>query len=404
MMNSTGLAMQMIGLAHQLVADGHDVACVCDPALATLCETHHVRRIPYDGAQGSFTLKQWLSPEATLAQFRYLQSAFREFAPDVVAASPFGFGPAIATELAGLPLVVIGGITFPWAVGTHHRERLLSMFDASRTVLGLPRVAGAGRSGHPPWLGDLYLLQSSPRLSGPVPCTGRVRWVGDCSWDPPTVHDPELDSWLAEIRRSGCKMVYAQFGREFGGAPIFPRLVDVAARLELALVMDTGRSDHPYSSNTERVLARPFVPRGVVMPRSALAIGAGQPTTILGALAHRIPMVLLADGSGTEETTAICAELGIARVGSLAQVTTADLVDMIADALASAPLRLAIDPVAAELSRLGGRRYAAELVAECARAGTMARRRARDMPGGTTPERLRAGAACVSAPSEPRTE
>lgn len=377
MMDSTGLAIQAIGLGQQLSANGHDVACVCNPALAGLCETHRIRRVACDGGRDSFTLRQWGTPEATVAQLRHLQAALREFAADVLVASPFGFGPAIAAELAGLPLVVIGGITFPWAVSTQLRDGLLAKFDASRAVLGLPRIADTGRRGHPPWLGDLYLLQSSSRLSGPVPCSDRIRWVGDCSWDPPAAPDLELEAWLAAVQRAGRRLIYAQFGREFGSPPIYPRLFEAATRLDLAVAIDTGRSDEPYSLTTEQIFARRFVPRGVVMPRSALALGSGQPTTILSALAHRLPMVLLADGSGTEKTTATSAELGIARVSPLAQVTAVDLADLIADAIDSASIRRAVAVVANEILSLGGLQRAAELIAECGLAGPAARPRRR---------------------------
>jgi len=363
-MDSIGLAMQMFGIAGELVADGHAIACVANPSIAEACEAYHVRRIERGSTQDSFTLRQWITPTMASAQFRYLDAAIKEFSPDVLVASPFGFGPSLCAEINRVPLVVIGGMTFSWAAGTYRREDGLRMFDAARVALGLPRIGTAGLVGHPPWLGDRFLLQSSPTLSGPVPCSDRVRWVGDCSWDPPSVADPELVAWLAATERTGKRLIYAQCGREFGDTSIDERLFEVCSRHDLSVAIDTGRSDRPRRSTVERVFARPFIARADVLPRCSLVIASGQPTTTLGALAHRLPMVLLAHGSGTEETVAACAAAGVARVGSLASVTTEALDALITDAIDSPAMRDAASSVAEELARLGGRRRAVDLIAE----------------------------------------
>ena len=115
------------------------------------------------------------------------------------------------------------------------------------------------------------------------------------------------------------------------------------------------------------MFARPFVPRAEVLPHCAVVVGSGQPTTVLGALAHRLPLVLLAHGSGTEETAEASARAGIARIGTQSSITAPELRDLIADTIDSATMRVAIGAVADELAQLGGRRRAAHIITELAR-------------------------------------
>jgi hypothetical protein len=310
-MDSPGIALQMAGLARELHGMQHVTACVANERIAPLCDAYELRRIRADSDRSSFSLRRWAAPAATLLQLHHLEHAIRTFAPDVLVASPFGYGPALAAEHHRLPLVVLGGLVHLWQVGTERRREGLEWYSAGRRAAGLPAHTG---DGHAPWLGDLFLLQGTPALSGANEHEDNIRHVGDCTWDPPECRDPVLLAWLA-ARDSTVPLAYVQCGREFGATPVLDNLTLAAKRLGIALAIDTGRNDRPFSLDGEHVYARPFVARSAVLPLASLVITSGQPSSVLAALAHGLPLVLLPHGSGTEETADACVRAGVALGG-----------------------------------------------------------------------------------------
>jgi hypothetical protein len=361
----------MFGLGRALAAIGVEVGYVAHPRMAATCETFAARRIAPGGANGGFTLRAWSSPDETRQTAAHLGAAIDAFAPDVLVATPFGYGPAIASEATGLPLAVIGGLTFLWGGHAWRHQDGLRSYEAARLALGLAPLGARAAEAHPPWLGDLVLLQSVPSLSGAARPGERLAWVGDCSWDPPHERDPALTAWLADAERAGRGVVYAQSGREFGVAPIDQHLATIGDELGLAVAIDTARSDQPRRHAQAWLHVRPFIPRGDVLPSARLVVASGQPTVVLGALAHRVPLVLLANGSGTDEAAAACEAAGVARAGRLEGTTVDTLRALIGDALGG-HLQPAVERVARELEAAGGPRRAAEHVVDLARAGRVA--------------------------------
>jgi hypothetical protein len=297
--------------------------------------------------------------EATTLQLRHLQHAARVVRPDVIVSSPLNYGPAIAAELLGVPLVVIGGLTFLWSPGMWRHDDGWNHYRASRAALGL-RSAVEEPDGFPPWLGQRFLLQSTPSLSGPLEWD-RFDWIGDAIWDPPNAADPALDAWIDGARGRARKIIYVQAGREFGKQPLLEHLEAASQRLDVAFAVSSGRSDREATTTSERVWARPFVPRATVLPHAALVIGSGQPTTVLGALRHELPCVLFFSGSGTEEAALACSHRGLAHVAALEDATQDSFVEIVARALADRAIYRAASSLAAELRLAGGLEAAADI-------------------------------------------
>jgi hypothetical protein len=350
----------MAGLARELHGMQHVTACVANERIAPLCDAYELRRIRADSDRSSFSLRRWAAPAATLLQLHHLEHAIRTFAPDVLVASPFGYGPALAAEHHRLPLVVLGGLVHLWQVGTERRREGLEWYSAGRRAAGLPAHTG---DGHAPWLGDLFLLQGTPALSGANEHEDNIRHVGDCTWDPPECRDPVLLAWLA-ARDSTVPLAYVQCGREFGATPVLDNLTLAAKRLGIALAIDTGRNDRPFSLDGEHVYARPFVARSAVLPLASLVITSGQPSSVLAALAHGLPLVLLPHGSGTEETADACVRAGVALARQLTQATADVLTASIDETLSSARMREAARATGRDIARLGGLRRAARLITD----------------------------------------
>lgn len=365
-MDAPGLAYQAVGLAKEIEARGHRAVVVSSATVAEIFARHGVTRIPRPRSDGhSFRLWKWTAVEATLLQVLHIEHAARSFRPDLIVASPLGFGPALAAERLGVPLVVIGGLTFLWDPGTWRHDEGWHYYLAGRAALGLAAPPAEARNGYAPWLGEAFLLQSSPSLTGPLRWP-RCRWAGDCSWDPP-VDDPELVAWLDAADRRGRRVVYLQTGREFGAAPLLGMLEEAAHRLELSFAVSTGHGDSEPTQSSDWLWARPLVPRATALPRSVLVVGSGQPTTVLGALGHGLPCVLVWSGSGTEEAADACRRRGVALAERLVDASPSRITGLLQQALADPDLGRSARDVGTELRALGGLGGAAAVALEIAR-------------------------------------
>jgi UDP:flavonoid glycosyltransferase YjiC (YdhE family) len=100
-----------------------------------------------------------------------------------------------------------------------------------------------------------------------------------------------------------------------------------------------------------------------VLPHCSLVIGSGHPTTVLGALTHGLPLVLLSNGSGTEEAAEACQRAGVAITAPLADATPSVVAALLTRAFGDAALRRAAVAVGADLRSRGGLAAVAEIVA-----------------------------------------
>jgi UDP:flavonoid glycosyltransferase YjiC (YdhE family) len=95
-----------------------------------------------------------------------------------------------------------------------------------------------------------------------------------------------------------------------------------------------------------------------------VVLGTGHPTTVLGALRWERPLVLLPNGSGTDEAAAACVVAGVARAHPAEQLSVDVLVDMLSDAISSHRMRSAASRLGLELQARGGLGEAARRIVE----------------------------------------
>jgi UDP:flavonoid glycosyltransferase YjiC (YdhE family) len=98
---------------------------------------------------------------------------------------------------------------------------------------------------------------------------------------------------------------------------------------------------------------------------------------VLGALAHGLPLVMLPNGSGTDQTAEACADAGVAVTSPLERVTATILGTLVVDALDRPELRSASAALGRSIRELGGAAAAAGHVLDAiTSAGTTNRSRA----------------------------
>jgi UDP:flavonoid glycosyltransferase YjiC (YdhE family) len=213
-----------------------------------------------------------------------LRAVVREWRPDVLVRDCWEFAATLVAEEAGLPLARV-------ALG-------LAEIDARSARLAAPAVdrarAAAGLPGDP--AGER--LRAGPYLTG----------VPDGLEDPAAPAPPGTlrfgagaPSPPAAARRRDPPLVYVSFGTVTGQShlPYFPDLhrtvLEALAALPVRVVVTVGPDADPAELGPlpPRVRAERWLPQADVLAEAAVAVCHGGYGTVLGALAHGVPLVVL---------------------------------------------------------------------------------------------------------------
>jgi len=128
----------------------------------------------------------------------------------------------------------------------------------------------------------------------------------------------------------------------------FQLLLDALAGLDVEVLLTTGRSHDPSTLDVpDNARVEQFVPQSETLPRASLVVSHGGSGTLLGALAHGVPLVVTPHAADQFDNARAAAATGVARV-------------VMPDELDEAAVREAVAAVRAELSY----REAAERVAD----------------------------------------
>ena len=173
---------------------------------------------------------------------------------------------------------------------------------AIKASYGLQRVAMSRYlvlSPFPPILRDpAFPLPPTARLFRPM--EARDRPSGPVPW-------PE--------RLAGAPTVYFTLGTEFNveSGDLFTRVLAGLRQLPVNVLVTVGQEIDPaeFGPQPEHVHVERFLPQGAVLPRCELVVFHGGSGTLSGALAHGLPMVILAIGADQPANAKRCQVLGL---------------------------------------------------------------------------------------------
>src|SRR5262249_19868750 len=112
----------------------------------------------------------------------------------------------------------------------------------------------------------------------------------------------------------------------------------------------------------DNVRVEEHVPQWELLPTCDLVVSHGGSGSLLGALAHGLPMVLIPLGADQIPNAARAAEPGLARVLDAVEATSADVRDAAASVLADPAYRRAAERLREELAVLPGPEHAVALI------------------------------------------
>ena len=353
-------------IALAALARGHDVTVACHPGMVATVAVDGFALVPVGDAvpePASITSLAAPDREHELDVVRTgfagrtahrralaLRDVVARLRPAALVCDEVDFGAALVAEEAGVPLAVVLAL----AAGTFATPELVAEpLAAVRSRLGM-HVAPSAPHGcvvapFPPSFRD----PSRPLPDGAI----AVR---------PSALDPATDDPSFEFPDDR-PLVYATLGTIFNleSGDLFARLIAGLGALDVAALVTVGRAIDPASLGAvpPNVRVERFVAQSAVLPYARVVVSHGGSGSVIGALSHGVPSVLLPMGADQPDNAARCTALGVgieldpvsATPADIAKAVTAMLDDRGARDRAArlAAEAAALPPASAVLDRLG---------------------------------------------------
>jgi len=279
--------------------------------------------------------------------------------PDVLVIDETDFGSMLAAESAGRPyasvvvLIASGSFTRPDLIG----EEL----DVLRAEYGLPpdpELQVLSR--------HLVLAPGPPSLRDPdypLPSTAH-------SFRPAATPDGGAGTPPWPVALPDSPTVYFTLGTVFNieSGDLFARVLAGLGELQVNVIATTGDWIDPaeFGPLPAHVRVEQFVPQASVLPYSNVVVSHAGSGSLLGALAHGLPQVLIPLGADQPFNAARCEALGVARVLDAVEVTPELIRHEVSTVLENTAYRTRAERLRDELAALPGPESAVGLLEELA--------------------------------------
>jgi UDP:flavonoid glycosyltransferase YjiC (YdhE family) len=358
----TGHFLPLVPFARAAERAGHIIAFGAQPGMmATVAEagfsafdtggrtllvtTQRTPLLEYDLAREHRAIRDGFAGTTARERATNVRRLCESWHPDVLVCDEMDFGALVAAEALGIRYALVisigsGAFVWPQLVG--------ESLDALRNEHGLPPDPGLSML-------HRYLVVS------PFPPSFR----DPANPLPPNAHSirtvaaqdgagGEQATWLAG--RSPRPLVYFTLGTIFNleSGDLFERALAGLRGLPLDVVVTVGRELDaqvlgPQSSN---VYVRSYIPQSTLLPHCDLVVSHAGSGSIVGALAHGLPMVLLPIGADQPFNAARCHDLHVGRVLNAFEATPEDVQLAAATVLGDSTYRQNAKRLEAEIASL----------------------------------------------------
>ena len=278
------------------VAVGPDVA---DPVTVTAL-------LEPDAANEDSVLRDGFALRTAMRRATALIALGRELRPDVVVCDEVDYGAAIAAERLGIPAAPV----LVLVAGSFARTELL------RDPLNVVR-AHFGLDADP----ELRMLHRHLVLA-PFPLSFR-----DDAYPLPTTAfrfrpaaletenvSADTNPWFV----SALPHIYVTLGTIFTmeSGDLFERILQAAAALPVEVIATVGRQRDPlpFAERWPNVRVERYIAQAELLPRSDLVVCHGGSGSVIGSVAHGVPLLLFPMGADQPHNAARCVALGVGRV------------------------------------------------------------------------------------------
>jgi UDP:flavonoid glycosyltransferase YjiC (YdhE family) len=278
----------------------------------------------------------------------------REWLPEVIVRDEIDFGAAVAAERLGVPDATVLCIASGSFVPTGLVLEPLSKLRDAHELPPDPHLAMLHRnlvlSPFPPSFRD-------PAVA-PAPNTQAFRAV-----DPEGTADVAGADWLAALPRP---VTYLTLGTIFNleSGDLFERVLAGLRGLPGSVVVTVGLNLDPTSLGPQpaNVHVHRFIPQSILLPHCDLVVSHAGSGSVIGALAHGLPMVLLPMGADQPLNAARAEALGVAELLDAVAATPASIEHAATSVLSEPGYRRRAELIRDEIRALPGPEHALELI------------------------------------------
>lgn len=366
-----GHFVPLTAVARAAAAAGHTVAFGCAPAMVPAVEAGGFTALALGAGAARAAERLPLRPldaarEAREFRDRFARRAARERAPeaialcgawqpDVLVCDETDFGAMVAAERLGLPyatviVIAAGGFVRADVVG-----EALAELRAAHGLAPDPDLAMLRR--------HLVLSPVPPSFrdpADPLPATAHAFRP----WVRPDGAPAPRPAWLSSP--GGAPAVYFTLGTVFNveSGDLFARVLAALRSLPIEVVATVGPQVDPAELGVQpaHVHVRRYVAQERILPHCRLVLSHAGSGSVLGALAHGLPSVLIPLGADQPLNAARCEGLGVARVLDPIAATADDVREAVANVLADESYRRAAERLRDEVAALPGPEHAVRLL------------------------------------------
>ena len=334
----------LVPIARAAGVAGHAVAFGCAPAMASMVEAAGFPASAIGTSTNSAPERIALRPLDSEREDRHLRERFarraaeqrvpptitlcREWQPDVLVCDETDFGSMIAAERLGLPYATVLVI----AAGSFVRTAVVGeALGELRTRHGLrpdPELEMLSRY--------LVLSPFPPSLRDPAHPLPQTAYTFRSSQ--PGSRESPAPAWSSA--KPGAPTAYFTLGTIFNmeSGDLLARVLSGLRELPINLIVTVGHDIDPEELGPQpaNVCVERYVPQSRVLPYCDLVVSHGGSGSVIGALAHGLPSVLIPIGADQPLNAARCASLGVA--------LALDALDVTAESVRSAVAIVLDDP------------------------------------------------------------
>jgi UDP:flavonoid glycosyltransferase YjiC (YdhE family) len=275
--------------------------------------------------------------------------------PDLIVCDEIDFGAMVAAERLGLPYATVLVI----AAGSFVRKEVVGeVLDEVRAEHRLPPDPDLAMLSRYLVLSPFPPSYRDPAY--PLPATGHAI-------HPLILNPAQNDSAPAwRTRLEDAPTVYFTLGTVFNveSGDLFERVMAGLRALPVNVVATVGREIDPaeFGPQPANIHIERYIPQAAILPRCDAVVSHGGSGSVIGALAHGLPSVLIPMGADQPLNAARCADLGVARVLDAVEATPDIIREAVASVLADPGYRRAAERIRDEIAGLPGPDHALMLL------------------------------------------
>ena len=362
----------LVPIARAAEAAGHTVAFAGQPAMCPTVEAagfavfstggatlrsaaQRTALLKLDVEEEDRALRESFADRVARARAAALLALCGEWQPDMILCDEIDFGAVVAAERLGLPHTTVLVI----AAGSFVRRSLVAEpLNRLRAEHGLPPDPDLAMLSRYLVLSPFPPSYRDPAF--PLPATAhsiRPLTRGAAGNDP-------APAWITQL--SGAPTVYFTLGTVFNleSGDLFTRVLAGLRDLPINVIATVGREIDPaeFGPQPANIHIERFIPQLVLLPHCAAVVSHGGSGSVIGALTHGLPMVLLPMGADQPLNAARCADLGIARALDAVEATPETVRAAVATVLTDPSYRRAAERLRDEIAALPGPAHAVVLL------------------------------------------